>query len=82
MRTQASHNQYVIDITKPWHVAWWAVELGVSEGALLEAVAVVGNQARAVQAYLFSQKSRRSRPHPRRVPTTSHGSRRASGSVR
>jgi hypothetical protein len=48
----ASNRRYLIDITKPWHVAWWAAELGVSEEALLDIIDVVGNQARAVEYYL------------------------------
>jgi Protein of unknown function (DUF3606) len=53
--------RYVIDATKPWHVAWWASELGVSEDSLFEAVDVVGNQARAVEFHL-----RRGKPRERR----------------
>ena len=47
MQTLAIHTRYVIDITKPWHVACWAEELGV-----LDIVDLVGNQARAVEYYL------------------------------
>jgi len=52
MRTLARNNRYVIDITKSWHLSWWAAELGVSEGRLLEAVALVGNKAHDVDQYL------------------------------
>jgi len=52
MRSQASEKRYVIDVSKPWHVAWWAAEFGVSEGCLLDMVDIVGNQARAVEYYL------------------------------
>src|SRR5882672_7525705 len=49
MRRLKCDKRYLIDATKPWHVSWWAAELGVSEDSLLEAVDVVGNQARAVE---------------------------------
>ncbi len=52
---------YVIDATKPWHVAWWAAALGVSEDSLLEAVDVVGNQARAFEYHLRLGKPRERR---------------------
>ena len=53
--------RHVIDATKPWHVAWWAAELGVSADSLLEAVYAVGDQARAVEFHL-----RRGKPRERR----------------
>jgi hypothetical protein len=53
--------RYVIDANKPWHVAWWAAELGVSEDSLLEAVDVVGNQARAVEFHLRLGRARERR---------------------
>ena len=53
--------RYVIDATKPWHVAWWAAELGVSEQSLLKAVDVVGDQARAVEFHLRLGKPRERR---------------------
>ena len=53
--------RYVIDATKLWHVAWWAAELGVSEASLLEAVDMVGNQARAVEYHLRLGKPRERR---------------------
>ena len=61
MSTIASNKRYVIDITKPWHVAWWAAELGVSEQALLDVIDIVGNQARAVEYYLAIRESREQR---------------------
>jgi hypothetical protein len=61
MQTLTSDKRYVIDITKPWHVAWWAAELGVSEDALLDIVDIVGNQARAVQYYLGLREAREQR---------------------
>jgi hypothetical protein len=53
--------RYVIDPTKSWHVAWWAAEFGVSEDSLLEAVDVVGDQARAVEFHLRLGKPRERR---------------------
>ena len=45
-------NHYVIQIGKPWHVAWWAEYFGVSEEVILDAVRKVGDQANAVEAFL------------------------------
>jgi hypothetical protein len=61
MTPSDSNKRYVIDITKPWHVAWWAAELGVSEQALLDVIDIVGNQARAVEYYLAIRESREQR---------------------
>ena len=58
MRSLASDKRYVIDVTKPWHVSWWAAEFGVSEDTLLEMVDIVGNQARAVEYYLSLRELR------------------------
>jgi len=58
LRTDKRH---VIDATKPWHVAWWAAELGVSEESLLDAVYAVGDQARAVEFHLRLSKPRERR---------------------
>ena len=61
MQILRTDRRYVIDASKPWHVAWWAVELGVSEGSLLKAVDLVGNQARAVEFHLRLGKPRERR---------------------
>jgi Protein of unknown function (DUF3606) len=61
MRKLRSDQRYVIDATKPWHVAWWAAELDVSEDSLLEAVDAIGNQARAVEFHLRLGKPRERR---------------------
>ncbi len=61
MQTLAIHSRYAIDVTKPWHVAWWAEELGVSEDSLLDIVDIVGNQARAVEYYLGLRELREQR---------------------
>ena len=74
MQTLASDKRYLIDITKHWHVAWWAVEFGVSEEALLDVIDIVGNQARAVEYYLAVREAREQReasaaPDPDSAPT-------------
>jgi hypothetical protein len=61
MRSEASHKPQVIDTTNPRHVAWWAAELGVSEGSLLDMVDIVGNQARVVEYYLGLREAREQR---------------------
>ena len=68
------NKRYLIDITKPWHVAWWAAELGVSEEALLDIIDIVGNQAPAVEYYLGLRDAREQReavaaPDPDLAPT-------------
>ena len=72
MRT--ADKRYIIDIAKPWHVAWWAAELGISEDSLLEIIDIVGNQARAVEYYLAVRGARERRettaaPDPELAPT-------------
>jgi len=61
MRRLITDKRYVIDASKPWHIVWWAAELGVSEGSLLKAVHAVGNQARAVEFHLRLGKPRERR---------------------
>ena len=48
---------YVIDLAKPWHVAWWASQFGTSEEALLAATAEVGVRADMVAWYLEEHKA-------------------------
>jgi len=48
---------YVIDLAKPWHVAWWATQFGISEKALLAATAEVGMRADMVALYLEEHKA-------------------------
>lgn len=43
---------YVIDVSKPVHVSWWAAALGVTEQELAEAVSAIGVQAIEVCRYL------------------------------
>jgi len=52
MRRESNDKHYMIDPSKPWHVAWWANELGVSEQALIEAIHRVGVDAEAVADFL------------------------------
>lgn len=72
MRRLMTDKRYVIDASKPWHIAWWATELGVSEDSLLDAVDAVGNQARAVEFHLRLGKPRERRKTRRSadVPST------------
>ena len=56
MQRLRTDKRHFIDATKPWHVAWWAAELGVSEESLLEAVYAVGDQARAVEFHLHARQ--------------------------
>jgi hypothetical protein len=55
MQRLRTDKRHVIDPTKPWHVAWWAAKLGVSEESLLEAVCAVGDRARAVEFHLHAR---------------------------
>jgi uncharacterized protein DUF3606 len=52
MRREPNDKHYMIDPRKPWHLAWWANELGVSEDALTEAINRVGVAAEAVADFL------------------------------
>ena len=61
MQELRTDKRYVIDASKPWHLAWWAAELGVSEDSLVKAVDRVGNQARAVEFHLRLGKPRERR---------------------
>ena len=44
--------RYVIDISKPWHVAFWAEALGVTDAEVIQAVEAVGENADQVARYL------------------------------
>jgi hypothetical protein len=46
------NNRYIVDLTKPWHVAWWADYFGVSEVVLQDAISLVGPRAAAIGLYL------------------------------
>src|SRR5215831_10144010 len=54
---------YVVDVTKPAHLAWWAAAFDVPEQALLEAVEVVGPQATEVFRYLQRDDARPTERH-------------------
>jgi uncharacterized protein DUF3606 len=41
-----------INLNQKWEIDYWTRELGVSEEKLRQAVAIVGNSAAAVRAYL------------------------------
>ena len=55
---QASYQRYEIDPKEATHIAWWAKVLGVTEDALLAAVERVGNEVRAVEAYVSTHRAR------------------------
>jgi Protein of unknown function (DUF3606) len=50
--------KYIVDVTKPSHVAWWAAAFEVPERTLIEAVEVVGPQATEVFRYLQQDAAR------------------------
>ena len=43
---------YIIDVSKPFHVSWWAATLGATEQDLIRAVNAVGARAIEVSYYL------------------------------
>jgi len=49
-------DRYVIDLSKPWHVAWWAERFGVSEEMLHAAIASVGIHAEDVRVHLDGER--------------------------
>jgi len=78
--------RYIIDVTKPFHVSWWAVTLGVTEQDLVRAVNMVGTRAIDARYYLSQEGARpaerrsqhrlRTRPLSEerpREPTTARG---------
>ena len=54
---------FSIDVKNPRHVAWWAGQFRISEAALLEAVAAVGDRAEAVSEYLEKLDRQRTAGH-------------------
>ena len=54
---------FIIDVKNPRHVAWWAGQFRISEAALLEAVAAVGDRAEAVSEYLEKLDRQRTAGH-------------------
>jgi Protein of unknown function (DUF3606) len=57
MESRMNHKRYVIDVSKEWHVAWWAEKLGVSVEALLEVMERVGVEANAVEQFLLARQN-------------------------
>ena len=49
---------YIIDVSKPFHVRWWAATLGVTEQGLGRAVNAVGVRAIEVFCYLRQEAVR------------------------
>ena len=52
VRAQELSPSYVVDVTKPFHIAWWAAAFDVPERTLIEAVELVGPRATEVFRYL------------------------------
>jgi hypothetical protein len=44
--------EHIIDVSKPWHLSYWSVILGVPENTLTPAVEVVGSDVNAVLQHL------------------------------
>jgi len=57
LESHMNHKRYVIDVSKTWHVEWWAAKLGVSVEAVLDAVQQVGAEADAVEEVLLARQS-------------------------
>jgi len=53
---------YVIDVSKPFHIAWWTATLGVDQADLVRAVRAVGAKVDEVYWYL-SRKMRHVSDH-------------------
>ncbi len=74
---QQLNPKYIIDVTKPFHVAWWAAIFGVNEQELIDAVNAVGMQATQVYRYLGEEGARAADWHiPYRSPDRRHADRR------
>jgi hypothetical protein len=54
LKSHMNRKRYVIDVSKAWHVEWWAAKLGVSVEAVLDAVQQVGAEADAVEEFLLA----------------------------
>ena len=50
--------KYVIDLSRPSEVAWWAAHLAVSEEDLVEAAKAVGAEVGRLSAYLRQVRDR------------------------
>ena len=49
--------EYAIDVTKPWHLAWWAIQLARSVQVIAAATNPLGVQAKDVRAWLAGRFS-------------------------
>ena len=54
---------YLIDASKPWHIAWWADQLGTTEDELIEAILTVGTDADAVAEFVSTMRRARKPNH-------------------
>ena len=54
--------KYVIDLSRPSELAWWAAHLAVSEKDLVEAAQAVGAEVGKVSSYLRERAKADSKP--------------------
>ena len=55
---------YLIDASKPWHIAWWGGDqLGITEDELIEAILTVGTDADAVAEFVSNMRRTRKAYH-------------------
>jgi uncharacterized protein DUF3606 len=54
--TEILPDRYLVDLTKPWHLVWWAGHFGVSEEMLQTAISRVGTRAEAIRLRLDYEK--------------------------
>jgi Protein of unknown function (DUF3606) len=59
MEIQVKHKAGAIDVFESRQVNAWAMMLGISVETLLGAIAIVGNEVDAVEAYLRTRRIRR-----------------------
>jgi len=65
LESHMNHKRYLIDVSKAWHVEWWAAKLGVSVEAVLDAVQQVGPEADSVEEFLLACQTLSGRQHSR-----------------
>jgi Protein of unknown function (DUF3606) len=63
---ESLRHRYVIDVSKPVHLSWWAATLDVREADLIQAVNAVGAQVQDVYGYLLVNASGSAEAHWRR----------------
>jgi len=53
-----NRHHYTIDASKPWHLGWWADQLGLSEEELVSVLLVVGTDSQSVAEYVKQLRTR------------------------